>query len=62
MSSEWRIAKLLNMLQNGTHRGKEARQTSQYMEGWDKGQHAQKETLRMKNISIVSSEGRQFCL
>jgi hypothetical protein len=31
--------KLLDSLRNGTHRGKVTRQTSQCMEGWDKGQH-----------------------
>jgi hypothetical protein len=30
-----RITKLLDRLQNGPHDGKEARQTSQYMEGWE---------------------------
>jgi hypothetical protein len=36
MSCEWRTAKLPYRLQNETHRGKVARQTSQHIEGWDK--------------------------
>jgi hypothetical protein len=34
-SCEWRTAEFLDGLQSGTHRGKDTRQTSQHVEGWD---------------------------
>jgi hypothetical protein len=41
-SNEWRTEKLLNRLQNGSHREKEARQTNQHMEGWNQGEYEKK--------------------
>jgi hypothetical protein len=39
-SCERRTAELLDRLQNGTHRGKGVRPTSQHLEGWGLGQNA----------------------
>jgi hypothetical protein len=61
-SCKWRIAKLLDRLQNGTHRGKGG--------GADQSIHGRmglwtacrEETLMIKNVLIESSGGRKLCL
>jgi hypothetical protein len=59
---EWRTAELLNRLQNGTHKGKGGA-TDQSVHGlMGLGTVYKGETLRMENVSIVSSGGRKLCL
>jgi hypothetical protein len=54
---EWRIAKLLDRLQNGTHRGDQSIHGRMGL-----GTACKEETSRMKNVLILSSGGRKLCV
>jgi hypothetical protein len=62
MSCKWRTAKLLDRLQNGTHKGKEgmADQSTDGRTGL--GTTYKEETSRVKNVSIESSGGKKLHL
>jgi hypothetical protein len=62
MSCEWRIAKLLDRFQNGTHRGKGGTADQSIHGRMGLGTACKEETLRMRNVSIVSSGGRKLHL
>jgi hypothetical protein len=56
------LAKLLNRLQNGTHRGKGGAADQLILGRMGLTTACKEETLRMKNVSIESSGGKQLCL
>jgi hypothetical protein len=62
MSYEWRIAELLLRLQNGTHKGKGGMGNLSVHGRMGLGTACKGETLRMKNVLIVSSGGRKLYL
>jgi hypothetical protein len=53
---------LLDRLQNGTHRRRGGAADQSIHGRMGLGTACKEETLRMKNVSIVSSEGRKLCL
>jgi hypothetical protein len=61
MACEWRTAELLDRLQNGTHKGKGCT-ADQSLHGSMGLGSACKETLRMKDVSIKSSGGKNYVL
>jgi hypothetical protein len=59
---EWRIAKLQDWLQNGTHSGRGGSADQSIHRRMRLGTVCKEETLRMKSASIMSSGGRKLCL
>jgi hypothetical protein len=60
MSCEWTIAELLHRLQNGTHKRKGGVGNQSVHGRMGLGTACKGETLRMKNVSIVSSGARKL--
>jgi hypothetical protein len=60
MSCDWNAAELPDGLQNGTHRGTGVAADSSTHGRMGLGTTCREETLRMKNISIVSSGEKKY--